>query len=178
MRVFSLFAIISVSSLSMSGCNIIDAIYSSSLNEDAKKLLKDFNIEVESLSCQAEIDSRTGFCRYTTTPEQNKKLVERVKLQEFRIPKRSLEDLENDSSISKKNFQNELENITIFSSVKKDSCWNTLAAEKVPQVQVYLDLNGKLPNLYLPDGRRFDKFSVIYSQPEKKGCFQVNYAYG
>jgi hypothetical protein len=128
--------------------------------------------------CQAELDSRAGFCEYVATPEQNGKLVQRVRLQEFRMPKRLLEDLENDSSISKKAFQGELENITIFSLVQKSSCWNSLAAKKVPQVQVYLDLRGKLPNLYLPDGGRFDKFSVIYSPLEQKGCFQVNYAYG
>lgn len=178
MNAVSLFIKISTLSILISGCNAINAIYSSSLNEDTQQLLRDYDIEVKSLSCQTKIDSRAGFCEYIATPEQNEKLVQKVKLQEFRIPKRSLEDLENDPSISEKNFQDELKDISIFSFVKKGSCWNTFSVKKVSQVKVYIDLNNKLPKLYLPDGKRFDTFSIIYSQSEKKGCFQVSYAYG
>jgi hypothetical protein len=158
MKKISLPVVILVSSIFMNGCGSINYINDNTLNKDAQQLLQRYDVKVDSLSCQMDAsNSRAGYCIYKATLDQNKNIVTRLKLDNLRLDKRPLEELE---------------------LIKKGSCWNTSVFVKKSQVDVSAYWNRVSPQLYLSSGGRFDKFFLIYSQPEKTGCFQINYAYG
>jgi hypothetical protein len=161
----------------LAGCILISHINEYGLNKHVNQLLKKYNIKIESLSCQMRIDSREGFCQYTATPEQSAKLAKALKLKNFKIPVITKEELENHTFKTKSDFNKALDEAYRFSSIKEDLCWTHSEFIKTSQVEIYL-YEGSDPQLYVGNGQRFDKFSLLYSPSEKTGCFVVKYAYG
>jgi hypothetical protein len=161
----------------LAGGILISHINEYGLNKHANQLLKKYNIKTESLSCQMRIDSREGFCQYTATSEQSTKLAKALNLKVFKLPAITKEELENRSFKTMSDFNKALDEAYRFSSIKEDLCWIHSEFIKTSQVEIYV-YEGSDPQLYIGNGQRFDKFSLLYSPSEKNGCFVVKYAYG
>jgi hypothetical protein len=153
-----------VSILLLSVFILINLLNGYGLNKKTQKVLKRYDVEFDSISCRTKMNDRSGFCIYKATPNQNKKLASNAKLKKFVVPKRSINELINDSSLLK-NFGKEQDKIYRFSGIKKGPCWKYFSSSKI---EIYLDLN-------YPSFSGFSGFTLLYSAPEKFGCFEVGW---